>query len=82
MKKFVDFIDFFVSSVIQCEIILIEIWRIFLVGGDHGSKYRVDVNVPGRQENPVFRSANIIVAPFTSCAESRFPVSELWVILG
>lgn len=34
-----------------------------IVGGDHRSKYRVDVNAPGRQENPVFRSANIFVAP-------------------
>jgi hypothetical protein len=34
------------------------------VGGDHRSKYREDVVDPGRQDiNPVFRSADIIVAP-------------------
>ncbi len=34
------------------------------VGGDHRSKYRDDVIAPRRQDmNPVFRSADILVAP-------------------
>lgn len=37
------------------------------MGGDHGSKYRVDVNALGCQENPGFRSAAIIVAPPIYC---------------
>jgi hypothetical protein len=42
------------------------------VSGDHGSKYRVEAIIPGRQDefhrnrNPGFRSANLIfVAPLT-----------------
>jgi hypothetical protein len=47
------------------------------VGGDHWSKYREDVVVPGRQDiNPVFRSADIIVAPFHLFLQIQGPFNQ------
>lgn len=45
-----------------------------LVRGDHGSKYRVDVNAPGRQAILGFRSADIIVAPPISWKSQMFRI--------
>lgn len=41
------------------------------MSGVHGSKYRAEIFVPGRQDmflrnfDPVFRSADLLVAPLT-----------------
>ena len=45
----------------------------WMMSGDDESIYREEVFAPGRQglltaTNPVFRSANLIVAPLTFCA--------------
>jgi hypothetical protein len=45
------------------------------MGGDHASKYRVDVNAPGRQVDSGFRSADIIVAPPISWKSQTFRIS-------